>query len=196
VLDDTLPYDEPWGWMMPVRHALGALLLECGRVAEATEVYKKELTGAPAYSISTTNRHTLTHTPLITTMLLRCSADHLPKNIWSLTGLQHCLRVRLAEIDANNTGDVTTETKAGAGCGCNQQPENSTATSETGHHGSVHGEHIPDGMMEHGKLESRLGFEAVVAELATVTEQLESARMASDMQAGASCACATSQWAA
>jgi hypothetical protein len=27
-LEDDLPYDEPWGWMQPVRHALGALLLE------------------------------------------------------------------------------------------------------------------------------------------------------------------------
>ena len=31
-LDDGLPYDEPWGWMQPTRHALGALLLEQGRV--------------------------------------------------------------------------------------------------------------------------------------------------------------------
>ena len=34
-LEDALAYDEPWGWMSPVRHALGALLLEQGRVAEA-----------------------------------------------------------------------------------------------------------------------------------------------------------------
>lgn len=27
-LDDGLPYDEPWGWMQPTRHALAALLLE------------------------------------------------------------------------------------------------------------------------------------------------------------------------
>ena len=27
-LDDDLPFDEPWGWMQPTRHALGALLLE------------------------------------------------------------------------------------------------------------------------------------------------------------------------
>ena len=26
-LDDNQPYDEPWGWMQPTRHALGALLL-------------------------------------------------------------------------------------------------------------------------------------------------------------------------
>jgi hypothetical protein len=33
--DDALNYDEPWGWMQPARHALGALLLEQGRVADA-----------------------------------------------------------------------------------------------------------------------------------------------------------------
>mmetsp|Transcript_64349 Transcript_64349/g.129382 ORF Transcript_64349/g.129382 Transcript_64349/m.129382 type:complete len:797 (-) Transcript_64349:28-2418(-) len=27
-LDDALPYDEPWGWMVPSRHALGALLTD------------------------------------------------------------------------------------------------------------------------------------------------------------------------
>ncbi len=42
-LDDSLRYDEPWGWMEPVRHALGALLLEQGRVAEAETVYREDL---------------------------------------------------------------------------------------------------------------------------------------------------------
>ena len=42
-LDDDLPYDEPWGWMQPTRHALGALLLEQGRVAEAEAVYRADL---------------------------------------------------------------------------------------------------------------------------------------------------------
>ena len=27
-LSDALVYDEPWGWMQPPRHAMGALLLE------------------------------------------------------------------------------------------------------------------------------------------------------------------------
>jgi len=31
-LDDSLPFDEPWGWMQPTRHAYGALLLEQGDV--------------------------------------------------------------------------------------------------------------------------------------------------------------------
>jgi tetratricopeptide (TPR) repeat protein len=42
-LDDNLPYSEPWGWMQPVRHALGALLLEQGRVDEAAAVYRADL---------------------------------------------------------------------------------------------------------------------------------------------------------
>ena len=41
--DDALRYDEPWGWMQPVRHALGALLLEQGRLAEAEAVYRADL---------------------------------------------------------------------------------------------------------------------------------------------------------
>ena len=41
--DDALRYDEPWGWMMPVRHALGALLTEQGRYQEAIAVYEKDL---------------------------------------------------------------------------------------------------------------------------------------------------------
>ena len=36
--DDALPYDEPWARMQPTRHALGALLLEQGRTAEAEAV--------------------------------------------------------------------------------------------------------------------------------------------------------------
>ena len=42
-LDDALPYDEPWGWMQPTRHAYGALLLEQGRVEEAETVYAEDL---------------------------------------------------------------------------------------------------------------------------------------------------------
>ena len=45
--DDTLRYDEPWGWMQPVRHALGALLLEQGRVDEAEVVYREDLRRHP-----------------------------------------------------------------------------------------------------------------------------------------------------
>jgi len=45
--DDALNYDEPWGWMQPARHALGALLLEQGRIAEAEQVYRNDLERHP-----------------------------------------------------------------------------------------------------------------------------------------------------
>lgn len=45
--DDNLNYDEPWSWMQPARHALGALLLERGRVADAEAVYRADLKRHP-----------------------------------------------------------------------------------------------------------------------------------------------------
>jgi tetratricopeptide (TPR) repeat protein len=68
-LDDNLPYDEPWGWMQPTRHALGALLLEQGRVEEAEAVYRADL-------------------GLDETLSRAC--QH-PDNVWSLHGLHECL---------------------------------------------------------------------------------------------------------
>ena len=41
--DLSLSYDEPWGWMMPARHVLGALLLEQGEAVEAEAVYREDL---------------------------------------------------------------------------------------------------------------------------------------------------------
>ena len=46
-LDDALHYDEPWGWMQPARHALGALLLEQRQFAEAEQVYRADLQKRP-----------------------------------------------------------------------------------------------------------------------------------------------------
>jgi tetratricopeptide (TPR) repeat protein len=68
-LDDGLPYDEPWGWMQPARHALGALLLEQGRAAEAEAVYRADL-------------------GLDATLPRAC--QH-PGNVWSLHGYHECL---------------------------------------------------------------------------------------------------------
>ena len=42
-LEDALIYDEPPGWMLPVRHSLGALLMAAGRPAEAETVYREDL---------------------------------------------------------------------------------------------------------------------------------------------------------
>lgn len=68
-LDDNLPYDEPWGWMQPTRHALGALLLEQGQVEEAAAVYRADL------GLDETLRRPCQH----------------PDNVWSLHGLHECL---------------------------------------------------------------------------------------------------------
>ncbi|MFF7275239.1 hypothetical protein [Streptomyces griseorubiginosus] len=68
-LDDNLPYDEPWGWMQPTRHAYGALLLEQGRVAEAEAVYRADL------GLDDTLPRPLQH----------------PGNVWALHGLHECL---------------------------------------------------------------------------------------------------------
>jgi tetratricopeptide (TPR) repeat protein len=46
-LDERLNYDEPWGWMEPARHALGALLTEQGRFDEAVAVYQANLARYP-----------------------------------------------------------------------------------------------------------------------------------------------------
>jgi tetratricopeptide (TPR) repeat protein len=41
--EDSLVYDEPPGWMLPVRHALGALLMGAKRHEEAEYVYRENL---------------------------------------------------------------------------------------------------------------------------------------------------------
>jgi tetratricopeptide (TPR) repeat protein len=46
-LDERLNYDEPWGWMEPARHPLGALLTEQGRYEEAIAVYEANLARYP-----------------------------------------------------------------------------------------------------------------------------------------------------
>jgi len=42
-LEDSLKYDEPEPWITPVRHVLGAVLLEAGRPADAERVYRAAL---------------------------------------------------------------------------------------------------------------------------------------------------------
>jgi tetratricopeptide (TPR) repeat protein len=68
-LDDNLPYDEPWGWMQPTRHAYGALLLEQGRVQEAEAAYRADL------GLDDT---------------LPRPSQH-PGNVWALHGFHECL---------------------------------------------------------------------------------------------------------
>ena len=79
-LDDNLPYDEPWGWMQPTRHALGALLMEQGRLDEAEAAYRADL-GLDGQ--------------------LRRACWH-PDNVWSLHGLHECLTRRGETVEAGH----------------------------------------------------------------------------------------------
>ena len=38
-----LVYDEPWGWMHPIRHVIGALCIEQERYEEAFTAYAQDL---------------------------------------------------------------------------------------------------------------------------------------------------------
>jgi hypothetical protein len=79
-LDDALVYDEPWGWMQPTRHALGALLMDAGRWDEAEAVYRADL-GLDA-TLSRACQH--------------------PRNVWSLHGLHECLMRRGETVEARH----------------------------------------------------------------------------------------------
>ena len=45
--EDVLKYDEPPGWLIPVRHSLGAVLMKHQRFAEAEQVYREDLARLP-----------------------------------------------------------------------------------------------------------------------------------------------------
>ena len=68
--DDNLNFTEPWAWMHPPRHALGALLLQQGRLEEAETVYRTDL----GY----------------TDEIARCSQH--PDNVWAIHGLLECVK--------------------------------------------------------------------------------------------------------
>ena len=105
-LEDALPYDEPWGWIQPVRHALGALTLEQGRVELAEQAYREDL------GLSGNLPRACIH----------------PNNIWSLQGLDECLRRRGAGDTAEakmirqrlELAAARSDLPVGASCHCAQ----------------------------------------------------------------------------
>jgi tetratricopeptide (TPR) repeat protein len=102
--DDNLPYDEPWGWMQPARHALGALLVEQGRLAEAEIVFREDLG--------------------LGGRLSRASIH--PGNVWSLKGLHDCLEGRGETIEIKHVrmqldiANARADKQASAACFCAQ----------------------------------------------------------------------------
>ncbi len=104
-LDDGLPYDEPWGWMQPPRHALGALLLEQGRAEEAEAVYRADL--GLDDTLSRASQH--------------------PDNVWALHGLHECLSRRGEESEARiikqrlDLAEARADTPIRASCYCRME---------------------------------------------------------------------------
>lgn len=104
LLEDTLPYDEPWGWMQPARHALGALLFEHGLVEEAEAVFREDL------GLCGNMRRATVH----------------PDNVWALKGLHDCLAARGEEVEIVqvrqrlNLAQARADTPVRAPCGCAQ----------------------------------------------------------------------------
>ena len=84
--DDALFYNEPWAWMHPPRHALGALLLEQGHVERARDVYLADL--GYDHVVPRCKRHA--------------------NNIWALHGVHECLE-RLGDERASQFAAVLAE---------------------------------------------------------------------------------------
>jgi tetratricopeptide (TPR) repeat protein len=78
-LEDELPFAEPWGWMLPARHAYAALSLEQGEVERAAQAYAEDLGLVP-----TPNR-----------------AHQHPNNVWALHGYHECLEALGRHAEAN-----------------------------------------------------------------------------------------------
>lgn len=103
-LEDNLHYDEPWGWMQPTRHALGALLFEQGHIDEAEAVFREDL------GLGGNLPRALVH----------------PDNVWALKGLHDCLEKRgdkqeLPQISARLAlAQARADQPIKAPCGCAQ----------------------------------------------------------------------------
>ncbi|KAM5348607.1 hypothetical protein ACJ41O_008431 [Fusarium nematophilum] len=106
-LEDNLPYDEPWGWMQPTRHAYGALLLEQGYVEKALDVYMADLGMTDA--LPRTLRH--------------------PNNVWALHGVHECLVKLGRESEAKDleeqlsTAVAAADVPVHASCFCRLETE-------------------------------------------------------------------------
>eukprot|EP01064_Diplonema_japonicum_P003239 TRINITY_DN12116_c0_g1_i1.p1 TRINITY_DN12116_c0_g1~~TRINITY_DN12116_c0_g1_i1.p1 ORF type:complete len:567 (+),score=138.30 TRINITY_DN12116_c0_g1_i1:76-1776(+) len=100
-MEDSLPYDEPWGIMQPTRHALGALLLEAGQPDEALQVYKQDL--GMVRDMARSSIH--------------------PDNLWAMLGVVDCSAQLKIDVDPAFKARldallVRTDTPIKASCFC------------------------------------------------------------------------------
>ena len=113
--EDALQYTEPWGWMVPSRHAYGALSLEQGLVEQARQAYAEDLG---------------------TEKVLTRAHQH-PKNIWALQGYHECLKRldQLEEASAIEADLVQAQASAdiaiASSCFCRIGKEGSSASAKS-----------------------------------------------------------------
>lgn len=90
VLEDSLPYADPPPWMQPVRHALGGLLIEQGRVDQAEDVFREDLGMKAGFPRRKARLN----------------------NVWGLHGLHECF-VRLGKLDQAKCIEVARDVALG-----------------------------------------------------------------------------------
>ncbi|PYH88907.1 hypothetical protein BO71DRAFT_444926 [Aspergillus ellipticus CBS 707.79] len=90
-LEDALPYCDPPAWMLPVRHALGGLLLEQKRVVEAERVFREDVGMAEGFP----------------------RRKGRLNNVWGLHGLHECL-VALGKVDEARCVEVQRDVAIGS----------------------------------------------------------------------------------
>ncbi|PWY79174.1 TPR-like protein [Aspergillus heteromorphus CBS 117.55] len=90
-LEDALPYCDPPAWMLPVRHALGGLLLEQKRVGEAERVFREDVGMAEGFP----------------------RRKGRLNNVWGLHGLHECL-VALGKVDEARCVEVQRDVAIGS----------------------------------------------------------------------------------
>eukprot|EP01060_Flectonema_neradi_P005163 TRINITY_DN13426_c1_g1_i1.p1 TRINITY_DN13426_c1_g1~~TRINITY_DN13426_c1_g1_i1.p1 ORF type:complete len:598 (+),score=117.81 TRINITY_DN13426_c1_g1_i1:51-1796(+) len=96
-----LVYDEPWGWMMPARHPLGALSLEANLLDISTTAFEEDLG------------------------IKKGIHQTYPNNIWSLLGLKDCYLKQgkdTSELDEKiKEAQQRTDTAIKTACFCHKE---------------------------------------------------------------------------
>lgn len=97
-LEDALPYDEPWGWMVPSRHALAALLCDAADAAAASDATtnkagSNDRAGGAGAAAGSASAHLKEAEDV-------CRADLVkrPNNLWALKGLARAMKAQVRRI--------------------------------------------------------------------------------------------------
>merc|ERR1711988_1602158 len=105
-------FDEPWAFMQPVRHALGALCMEQGWWAEAERAYRDDLGHNPEIARPYTHPNNV--------WALHGLCEVLRRQHQSLPALEHQLKVAMSRTDG---------IRITSSCMCRRAAEHVPATS-------------------------------------------------------------------